>query len=148
MGFPGTGVINGCEPTCGCWDSNFGPLEEQRVLLTTEWSLYLKCIWKQPGYIITRESWKGWWQVQVSECYNHSVGSMPFGGLTRGTWATSSFTTTKDKKTQGEQELLHWSVWGRWPAMMGSGWDHANRFMAALWKRELSTEHFHSASQD
>lgn len=36
---PGTGVTHDCEPPCGCWDSNPGPLEEQLVLLTTEPSL-------------------------------------------------------------------------------------------------------------
>jgi hypothetical protein len=30
---------DGCEPPCGCWDLNSGPLEEQSVLLTTEPSL-------------------------------------------------------------------------------------------------------------
>jgi hypothetical protein len=29
-------VTDGCEPPCGCWDLNSGPLEEQSVLLTTE----------------------------------------------------------------------------------------------------------------
>ena len=29
-------VMDGCEPPCGCWDLNSGPLEEQSVLLTTE----------------------------------------------------------------------------------------------------------------
>ena len=38
IGFPGTGVADGCEPLCGCWESNLGPLEEQQVLLTTELS--------------------------------------------------------------------------------------------------------------
>lgn len=28
--------IDGCEPLCGCWELNWGPLEEQIVLLTTE----------------------------------------------------------------------------------------------------------------
>ena len=28
-----------CEPPCGCWELNLGPLEEQQVLLTTEPSL-------------------------------------------------------------------------------------------------------------
>jgi len=27
---------DGCEPPCGCWELNSGPLEEQSVLLTTE----------------------------------------------------------------------------------------------------------------
>jgi hypothetical protein len=28
--------MDGCEPPCGCWDLNSGPLEEQSTLLTTE----------------------------------------------------------------------------------------------------------------
>ena len=33
---PGTGVTNGCELPCGCWELTPGPLEEQSVILTTE----------------------------------------------------------------------------------------------------------------
>ena len=29
-------ITDGCEPPCGCWELNSGPLEEQPVLLTTE----------------------------------------------------------------------------------------------------------------
>ena len=29
-------IIDGCEPPCGCWELNSGPLEEQSVLLTAE----------------------------------------------------------------------------------------------------------------
>ena len=36
---PGTGVRDGCEPSCGCWKLNLGPLEEQLVLLAAELSL-------------------------------------------------------------------------------------------------------------
>jgi hypothetical protein len=32
-------IIDGCEPPCGCWELNSGPLEEQPVLLTTQPSL-------------------------------------------------------------------------------------------------------------
>jgi hypothetical protein len=32
-------ITDGCEPPCGCWDLNSGPLEEQWVLLTAEPSL-------------------------------------------------------------------------------------------------------------
>ena len=32
-------MTDGCEPPCGCWELNLGPLEEQTVLLTTESSL-------------------------------------------------------------------------------------------------------------
>ena len=36
-------IIDGCEPPCGCWELNSGPLEEQSVLLTTEPSLQPCC---------------------------------------------------------------------------------------------------------
>jgi hypothetical protein len=32
-------ITDGCEPSCGCWELNAGPLEEQTVLLTAEPSL-------------------------------------------------------------------------------------------------------------
>jgi hypothetical protein len=32
-------IMDGCEPPCGCWDLNSGPLEEQSVRLTAEPSL-------------------------------------------------------------------------------------------------------------
>ena len=32
-------ITDGCEPPCGCWELDLGPLEEQSVLLTTEPSL-------------------------------------------------------------------------------------------------------------
>ena len=32
-------ITDGCEPPCGCWELNSGPLEEQPLLLTTELSL-------------------------------------------------------------------------------------------------------------
>ncbi|EDL23115.1 mCG145372, partial [Mus musculus] len=34
-------ITDGCEPPCGCWELNSGPLEEQPVLLTAEPSLQL-----------------------------------------------------------------------------------------------------------
>jgi hypothetical protein len=33
-------IMDGCEPPCGCWNLNSGPLEEQSVLLTAEPFLY------------------------------------------------------------------------------------------------------------
>jgi hypothetical protein len=46
-------ITDGCEPSCGCWDLNSGPSEEQSVLLTAEPSLQplryelmvLQCVW-------------------------------------------------------------------------------------------------------
>jgi hypothetical protein len=31
-------ITGGCQPPCGCWELNSGPLEEQSVLLTAETS--------------------------------------------------------------------------------------------------------------
>lgn len=39
-GSPGIGVRDGCEPLCGCWVLNLGPLQEQQVLVTIESSLH------------------------------------------------------------------------------------------------------------
>lgn len=33
---PGTGIEDSCEPPCGCWDVNLGPLQEHQVVLTIE----------------------------------------------------------------------------------------------------------------
>jgi hypothetical protein len=35
-GFLETGITGGCEPPCGCWKLDPGPLQEQPVLLTAE----------------------------------------------------------------------------------------------------------------
>jgi hypothetical protein len=32
-------LMDGCEPSCSCWELNSGPLEKQPVLLTAEPSL-------------------------------------------------------------------------------------------------------------
>jgi hypothetical protein len=32
-------ITDGCEPLCGCWELNSGPLQEQPVSLTAEPSL-------------------------------------------------------------------------------------------------------------
>ena len=34
--FPGTGVTDSCELSCGCWELNLGPLGKQPVLQTAE----------------------------------------------------------------------------------------------------------------
>lgn len=33
---PRTGLMNGCELSCGCCELNMGPLEEQQVLLAID----------------------------------------------------------------------------------------------------------------
>jgi hypothetical protein len=37
-------ITDGCEPPCGCWELNSGPLEEQSVFLATESSLQLDVV--------------------------------------------------------------------------------------------------------
>lgn len=36
LGFPGSVVINGCEPPCGFWELNTGLLQEWYMLMTIE----------------------------------------------------------------------------------------------------------------
>lgn len=37
--YPETGIMNNCEPSCGCWEPRQDPLQEQSVLLAVEPSL-------------------------------------------------------------------------------------------------------------
>ena len=39
VGSPGTGIPDGCELSCGCWELNLGFLKAQPVLLPIEPSL-------------------------------------------------------------------------------------------------------------
>ena len=53
-------ITDGCEPQCGGWELNSGPLEEQSVLLTSEPSLqYLKQFLKgsSHSYLPTEVFW-------------------------------------------------------------------------------------------
>ena len=50
---PGVAVTGSCEPLCGCWEFNTGPLEEQHILLDTEpflQSLSVSYIKEQAGF--------------------------------------------------------------------------------------------------
>lgn len=54
-------ITDGCEPPCGCWELNSGPLEEQSVPLSSESSL-------QPTFLFSNErqegdgsGWEGRW---------------------------------------------------------------------------------------
>jgi hypothetical protein len=49
-------ITDGCEPPCGCWESNLGPLEEHPVLLVSEPSLQpLKKVFSRGG----QQQWVG-----------------------------------------------------------------------------------------
>lgn len=39
IGFLEPGVMDGCEPHCGCWELSPSPLQEQHAILTAETSL-------------------------------------------------------------------------------------------------------------
>jgi hypothetical protein len=45
-------ITVGCEPPCGCWKLNSGPLEEQSVLLTTEPSLQPLVLFFERGFLL------------------------------------------------------------------------------------------------
>ena len=36
----GTGIMDGCDPSCGFWELNLSPLQEQHVLLAIDPSLH------------------------------------------------------------------------------------------------------------
>jgi hypothetical protein len=44
-------IMDCCEPPCGCWDLNSGPLEEQSVLLTTKPSLQTNLVSVNSGIL-------------------------------------------------------------------------------------------------
>ena len=44
---PRTGVTDGCELLCGCWETNPGPLQEQPLFLTAEPSLQASNVFKR-----------------------------------------------------------------------------------------------------
>jgi hypothetical protein len=47
VGCFGTGCRDDCEPPCGCWELNWGPLQKQQVLLITE-PYFLPQMWLTP----------------------------------------------------------------------------------------------------
>ena len=52
-------ITDGCEPPCGCWELNSGPLEEQAMLLTSDPSLVFYLIFLKPMDINQTYSFKG-----------------------------------------------------------------------------------------
>jgi hypothetical protein len=69
-------ITDGCEPPCGCWDLNSGPLEDQPVLLTTEPSLQPPCLFFKTGFLCSpgcpgnQSVNPGWPGTQRSTCLN------------------------------------------------------------------------------
>ena len=66
-----TGVIDSCEPLCGCWESNLGLLEDQPVLLTTKPSLQptLAPLAEDPSLVLrTHMVAYNWFITLVSGC--------------------------------------------------------------------------------
>jgi hypothetical protein len=68
-------ITGGCEPPCGCWDLNSGPLEEQSVLLPSEssrqpcilffnmyclsvWGCQISCSWIMDGCELPCRCWE------------------------------------------------------------------------------------------
>jgi hypothetical protein len=54
-------VTDGCEPPCGCWDLDLGPLEEQSVLLTAEPSHQAREInFYGKNFRNNKDCWEAW----------------------------------------------------------------------------------------
>ena len=49
-------ITDGCEPPCGCWELNSGPLEEQAMLLTSEPSLQPCCFVFETRFHVAQDS--------------------------------------------------------------------------------------------
>jgi len=60
-------ITDGCEPPCGCWELNSGPLEEQSVLLTAEPSLQLFCM-----VLLVQLCFDVTWEHVTITSYEHS----------------------------------------------------------------------------
>ena len=67
-------ITGGCEPPCGCWDLNSGPLEEQSVLLPAEPSRQptKRHFWNKKIYVYKhtriQQQWVFCWKnIQVLE---------------------------------------------------------------------------------
>jgi hypothetical protein len=58
-------ITDGCEPLCGCWESNSGPLEEQSVFFPTEPSLQPPSLFLRQDFTINLR-WHRWHQTQRS----------------------------------------------------------------------------------
>jgi hypothetical protein len=50
-------IIDGCEPPCGCWELNSGPLEKQPVLLIFEPSLQPFVLYFEAGSQLCSPGW-------------------------------------------------------------------------------------------
>ena len=53
-------ITDGCEPPCGCWELNSGPLEEEAMLLTAEPSLQPQDCNIVRGSLSTGTQWSVW----------------------------------------------------------------------------------------
>jgi hypothetical protein len=127
-------TTDGCEPPCGCWELNSGPLEEQSVFLTTEPSLqpHEEFSWWSYKRSASLEFTKGMYQgegrialffkinlilsVDVCECR-----CMPDGCGQRTTFGSQPFPSALEMQFMGL--MVYWMVkliWDVWPQVTGS----------------------------
>jgi hypothetical protein len=72
-------IIDGCEPPCGCWELNSGPLEEQSVFLTAEPSLQAPLVFLKCKSIRSLNSWS---VPPLCLCIKEEVGDV------KGDWCS------------------------------------------------------------
>ena len=68
-------ITDGCEPPCGCWELNSGPLEEQAMLLTSEPSL------QPPNKVFKTESYLCECLACMNVCIHPSTQGQKVSGL-------------------------------------------------------------------
>lgn len=68
---PGTGITEGCKPSCECWVLNLGPPVEQPVLLPAELSLELEF----PLLLLSRTSLQidRWWHCRYGSAVKSAL---------------------------------------------------------------------------
>ena len=84
-------ITDGCEPSCGCWELNSGPLEEQSVLLRAEPSL-------QPWKLVLR------WEFDIL-----AIRELQERDLATGVWEKRN-----KKASEEETDLSLEPKWRRW----------------------------------
>ena len=85
-------ITDGCEPPCGCWDLNSGPLEGQSVLLTTKPSLQPAfSFWFSPG---PQPMWPS--RLPSSEAPSKMISEVCFHGDLNGVRMTMNITVPQN----------------------------------------------------
>jgi hypothetical protein len=81
-GSPRTGVMDSCEPLCGCWELTPGLLQEQQEVLAREPSLLFLYF---HGWLLIQQRWRMFWALCQDFLLQVCWAGLPFSpGLLGG----------------------------------------------------------------